>query len=266
MDTPIALLLLGQSNAIANAESTGGTFHVTDQIKIYNAQSQSLETLDLEHVAHLITDSSSVTGYNTIGGGKNNIMGGLAWRILQETGRSVVVVCNGHGGEPFNRWIENGTSSENYVDLLADVPTAISLAGISSFDIVHIQEGEADAAGGDSQAQITAERNTLIAQLRAEPWIRSDTYFTVGEPCQSGLEVPALYYLNWSVQEVINDGDPYTCYVPTTGIPYVSETNKGHFSGQGLYDLGYFRVFGSLPAEAKVTPRPRPILTSGIRF
>ncbi|MDJ0929556.1 hypothetical protein [Breoghania sp.] len=139
--------------------------------------------------------------------------------------------------------------------MLTDVSAALSLIGKSTFDIVTIQQGETDALNGRTQAEITADRATLIDQLREETFIRSDTLFLVGESCQDWDETADLATFMASVGDADADGENYTFAVRSYVLPSVdSVSNSIHFSGASLYNMGYNRYCNAAPSAACLAP------------
>lgn len=182
MSDPITLLAFGQSNMLGGAD-VGFNQALWDQtaldpdVTFWNPSTQAWETAEIDP-AH-----PASTGLDR---GTN-----LAWHIGLElharSGRDVQIIIDAYGGTPIDGigaqgtgWVGAGTGSQHYVSLTGHVVDA----GPPEIDLAVFAQGEANAnSASPGRTAITtapayrAALDTLLAQLRAEPWFAADTPF-----------------------------------------------------------------------------------------
>lgn len=258
---PIINVAAGQSNSVAAFTATNGTFIITDLVKCWDAEAGAFATADIQHVSYKVSFDLDAGTYKSFGGGRNNLGIAFCNRLADETGRQTYLIQNGYGGLSIDNWVGSGVASQLYRALKHDVEAALAEAGRTTIDYFLWQHGEANAA----DATYASKVQTLIAQLKAESWWSAETVFIAGEP-NYGSTDSTYDDLLPKVRAIETDGDDHTRVASSYGLPYLEEDRQLHFTGEGLWTLGYGRYFQALGQDAELPGCGDPVPSAIFRW
>lgn len=242
---PFVVVSSGQSNARGNPNSTGGVFPRSENVYMWLATEQGgagswIQDPDFANVTYYMPTTDTIQ--QSVGGGTNNTPLSLAHRMQVETGRPVYLILDARGGTAIEEWIDQGTASTRFASLSASVAAALlEIPGSpATVDVFTWQQGEANRT--DTQTAYKNKLDTLVSQLSAESWYRTNTPFIVGELLRQVLDRYAT--INIAIHMLgSEDPDAYR-YASSQGLPGLADDT--HYTGASLYTLGYYRMFDAL--------------------
>ena len=180
--------------------------------------------------------------------GNNNALLALAHRIHDETGRLVYIVFDGVGGTSITEWTDTGTASTRYKALTDKVALALAspeLAGVTVSTAFHWQQGEEDF--NMTFDAYLADFTTLITQLRGESWMQEITPILCGGPS----ELHERYEPKRAQRFYCNKLDAFCVWINSAGLETFGDAT--HFSGDSLWELGYYRLYAGMMSAPKLT-------------
>ena len=131
----VNLLGFGQSNMVGNFHGDvwghpydQGNLTTYEDVKAYSSVTNTFETAQISSTLFDITDGLSAG---------NNMVWALGRKIYEETGSSVNMVIDAHGGEPIDSWTDSDT-------LFTDLTDKITASGVDQFDFVVFSQGESN--------------------------------------------------------------------------------------------------------------------------
>jgi hypothetical protein len=231
---PIVGLLIGQSNA--SCPNDGGPNPINENTFVWDALTGAFGSSDIT--------KAPMTHTNPHGnGGNNNIGVALIHRIQEETGRPVYLIFDAVGGKSIDEWVGNGVTSTRYASAKAKVEAALAVLGVDSLDFIQHQQAEADYES-DFETHLN-KFDTLVQQLRAETWMRSDTPILVGSPAP----VHDRYAPKRALRHYCRKVDARCVWVSSAGL----QTSDGtHYTGQSAWDFGYIRYYEAFRAGVSI--------------
>ena len=242
---PFVILAAGQSNQVG-VDSSGDKTNPTNTY-ILNLLSGGTT---LSQVAFGTAPLNVANGGSGTSGGPLSSCNNMAVHFanaLRNSGmipnsRPIVIIHNAVSGNAIDQWIGSGTSSTNWVSLLASI--AAVNAVYPGFKIDHCMwaQGEGDYNGSgtaySSKANYIAGFATLLAQWRALPQWTVDTTVSVQE---LGCWYDGVHRDRNDAIRTFRAGafDRYVTTVSSSDVPESTASPLYHFSGVGLVTLGF---------------------------
>jgi len=239
---PFVVVASGQSNMVGYSGTTGGTFPSNANVHMWlsltnGGAPQWIQNPNFETTTYFVPIAATGT-YHELGGGKSNLALAFAHRLQQATGRPVWLILDGLAGATIAQWVGSGIASVRYASLRANVAAALPLVTGAPDKVQFMlwQQGEADSGlpAGGYQANL----NLLLGQLEAETWWDADTQFIAGLPLQTQ---PLYATVTADIRAFAAEDPALRKVAESTGIP--STVDNVHFTGPGLYTLGYERYW-----------------------
>lgn len=240
---PIVIAASGQSN-MRGINAIGGTFKANPNVKVWCSTSQGgvykFQTVDLSTTTYY---QPADTASSTFGGGSNNLAVAFCHRIQELTGRPVYLIMDSMGNRAISDWLNNGPRT---VALDAAIQSGLSALGLNAIDCFLWHQGENDA----TNTTYHDDFNALIADYRSRSWMKWDTPVIAGMQATTNAsynDINKLWYrLSLTVKDsygAVAEGSDYINVADTHGLTVV---DGAHFSGDSLFELGYYRYAEAL--------------------
>lgn len=243
LNEPIIIAASGQNNMRGSPDALGGVFPRNEDVYMW------LST-DGVSAPSFVQDPDFATttyylplddGYLAVGNGANNLGLAFAHRMALAARRPVYLIMDARGSQNITEWVGSGTSSPRYTSLKNNVEDGLAALGKTEISIFIWHQGENNSATANATMQ--GYLTTLRTQLLAESWYGTTTPHILGNMFPGNATYDA-------VSDAIRD------YVVATASDYVKfasvvnlleDVGDGiHFSGQGLYTLGFKRYYDAL--------------------
>jgi len=251
-NSPIVVVLTGQSNAPGTTNATSGDFVSDSDIGVWNAPTNSFIDADFATQSYASNKSFPTTTYNFFGNGVNNLGSWFCKRLREETGRKVYLIQCGEGSANISLWINTDGSERLWIANKHDIETALATVGLTKVDFFLWQQGETNAADPNYPNLV----NALITRLKTQTWFTDETVFVAGEPAPQWDSVYAKDLKKY-VNMLYNLGNPNYRVARSDGLESTGVAGDSvHFSGLSLQKLGYERYYNALLPSASRTIAP----------
>ncbi len=231
----VFLIITGQSNALGagtNPPLTGPTTNsnVFDWTTGGSGSVYSFQVPDLSDPERPDFEGNATPYVGLPLGGRGNIGWAAANRIQLLTGLPVYMVCAGKNATAISEWLSGGEVNDV---LTAQVPAALSAAGLSKVDFVCWMQGETDLLDGRTKEEYAADWASF--QLDAEgKW--ATRHYTRWALCEYATQFATFDYQMDLIRFTEFRTDEFVRSITSSGLTTVGD--NVHFDPMSLNEMG----------------------------